>query len=54
MIASMEFPYLFAQPGLVSPHHQGQVMIILQNCGDEDVILPRCSNIGFIKNEKNP
>jgi hypothetical protein len=30
-ISSMDFPCLFAQPGLVSPDHQGQVMVILQN-----------------------
>jgi hypothetical protein len=27
-------------------------MIMLQNCGDEDVIFPRCSNIGYIENVK--
>jgi hypothetical protein len=30
-ISSMDFQCLFAQPGLVSPDHQGQVMLILQN-----------------------
>jgi hypothetical protein len=29
-------------------------MIILQTCGDEDVILPRCSNIGYTENTNNP
>jgi dUTPase len=53
-IASMEFPYLFAQTGLVSPDYQGQLLIILQNCGDKDVILPRGSIIGFIANVKYP
>ena len=53
-IASLDFPCLFAQPGLVNPDHQGQVTIILQNCGDEDVTIPRCSNIGYIENVKNP
>ena len=52
--ASLDFPYLFAQPGLVSPDHQGQIMILLQNCGDEDITIPRCSNIGYIENVKNP
>jgi hypothetical protein len=30
-IASMDFPRLFAQTGLVSLDHQGQVIIIFQN-----------------------
>ena len=51
-VASMDFPCLNAQPGLVSPDHQGQVMIVLQNCGDEDIIIPRFSNIGYIENVK--
>jgi hypothetical protein len=29
-------------------------MIILQNCRDEDITIPRCSNIGYIENVKNP
>jgi dUTPase len=45
-IASMEFPCLFAQPGLVSHDDQDQVKIILQNCGDEYIMIPRCSIIG--------
>jgi hypothetical protein len=53
-IANMDFPCLFAQPGLVSSHQQGQLMITLQNCGYEDIKTPRCSNIGYIKNVKNP
>jgi hypothetical protein len=46
-ISSMEFPCLFAQSGLVSPDHGYQVMIFLQNCGDEDLTINRCSNIGY-------
>ena len=53
-VASLDFPCLFAQPGLVTPDHQGQVMIILQNCGDEDITIPRCSSIGYIENVNNP
>jgi hypothetical protein len=53
-IASMEFPCLFAQPGLVSTDHQGQVMMIFQNCKDDDITILRCSNIGYIENVKNP
>jgi DNA-directed RNA polymerase subunit M/transcription elongation factor TFIIS len=49
-IASMDFP----QTGLVSPDHQGQVMMILQNCRDEDLTIHRCSSIGYIENVKNP
>jgi hypothetical protein len=30
-ISSMDFPCLFAQPCLVIPDHQGQVMFILHN-----------------------
>jgi hypothetical protein len=29
-------------------------MIILQNCGDEDVTMPKCSNIRYIENVNNP
>jgi hypothetical protein len=53
-IAGMELSYQFAQPGLVSPDYQPKVMIILQNCGDEDITLPRCLKIGFLENVKNP
>jgi hypothetical protein len=34
-IASLNFLCLFVQPCLVSPDNQGQVMKILQNCGNE-------------------
>jgi dUTPase len=40
-ISSMDFLCLFAQPALVSPDHQGQVVLILQNCGNEDITIPR-------------
>ena len=50
----MDFPCLFAQPNLVSPDHQGQVMMILQNFGNEDITIPRYWNIGCIENGKNP
>ncbi len=52
-IASMEFPYLFAQPGLVSPDLLGHVMIILQNCGDEDVIFSISQQMQNFQNQ-NP
>jgi hypothetical protein len=38
----------------VSPDHQGQEMAILQNCGEEDVIIPICSNIEYIENVNTP
>jgi dUTPase len=52
--ASMDFPCLFAQSGLVSPDHHGQMMMIVQNCSNEDITIPRCSNIGYFENAKNP
>jgi hypothetical protein len=30
------------------------MMIIFQNCGDEDITSPRCSKIRFIEILKNP
>ena len=32
-VASLDFPSLFAQPGLVCPDAQGYEAIMLQNCG---------------------
>ena len=52
-IASMEFPMIFAQPGLVIPDHQGDVTLLIQNCSDQDVEIPRCTTLGFIENLKN-
>jgi hypothetical protein len=53
-IASMDFPCLFAQNGLVSLDHQGLAMIIPQNCWDKDFTIFRCSNNGYIGNTNNP
>ena len=53
-VASLDYPSLFAQPGLVCPDVQGNVSIRLQNCGDEDLRLPRCTIVGYIENTKNP
>jgi hypothetical protein len=50
----MDFLCLFAQPGLVSPDHQGQAMIIIQSCNDEDITIPSCSNIGYIEHVHYP
>jgi hypothetical protein len=53
-IAKMEFPFLLAQPGLVSPDHQGRLIIILQKCGDKYNTISRCSNNRYIENVNNP
>jgi hypothetical protein len=29
-------------------------MMVLQNCGDEDITIPRSSKIEYIENVKNP
>ena len=44
---------LFSQPELVVPNHQGDVTILLQNCGDVDMEIPRCTAIGFLENLQN-
>ena len=36
-IANPDFPQLFPHPGLVVPDHQGDVTIMLQNCGTTDM-----------------
>ena len=53
-VASPDFPSLFAQPGLVCPNAQGCGTILLQNCGDSDITLPRCKNIAFIESLSDP
>ena len=52
-VGNNDFPGLFAQPGLVVPNHQGDVTILLQNCTDVDMEIPRCTVIGFIENLTN-
>ena len=37
-------------PGIVVPDHQGNGNVILQNCGDTDVYIPRGSLIGNVEN----
>ena len=54
IVASLDFPSLFAQPGLVCPDAQGYEAIMLQNCGDSGITLPRCTNIGFVENLNDP
>ena len=49
-IGNLDFPQLFAQPGLVVPNHQGDVVIMLQNCSSVDITIPRDTVIGFIEN----
>ena len=31
-IGNLDFPQIFAQPGLVIPNHQGDVTVLMQNC----------------------
>jgi hypothetical protein len=40
-IGNPNYPALFSQPGLVIPNHQGDVTILLQNCGDVHMEIPR-------------
>ena len=49
-IGNPDYPALFSQPGLVVPNHQGDVTILLQNCGDVDMEIPRCTAIGYLEN----
>jgi hypothetical protein len=51
-IGNLDFPQIFAQPGLVIPNHQGDVTIQLQNCSDVDITIPRDTVIGYIENLK--
>ena len=37
-VASLDFPSLFALPGLVCPEAQGCATILLQNCGDSQLV----------------
>ncbi len=53
-VASLDFPSLFAQPGLVCPDAEGCVTVLLQNCVDQEITLSRRSVVGFIKNLNNP
>ena len=39
--------------GVVIPDHQGKIVVILQNCSDVDVELPRGTLIGNIENSSN-
>jgi hypothetical protein len=52
-IGNPDFPALFSQPGLVEPNHQGDVTLLLQNCSDVDIEIPRCTAIGFLENLQN-
>ena len=52
-IGNLDFPMLFAQPGLVIPSHQGDVTIMLQNCSDQDIEIPRNTTLGYLENLKN-
>jgi hypothetical protein len=46
-------PALFSQPGLVIPNHQGDVNLLLQNCSEVDMEIPRCTANEFLENLQN-
>ena len=52
-IGNLDFPMLFSQPGLVVPNHQGDVIIMLQNCSDQDIEIPRNTTLGYLENLNN-
>ena len=52
-IGNLDFPMLFAQPGLVVTNHQDDVTIILQNCSEQDIEIPRNTTLGYLENLKN-
>jgi hypothetical protein len=47
-IGNPDYPALFPQPGLVVPNHEGDVTILLQNFGDVEIEIPRCTAIGYL------
>ncbi len=52
-IGNTDYPALFSQPGLAVPNYQGDITILLQNCGDVDIEIPRCTAIGYLENLQN-
>ena len=52
-LGNLDYSALFLQPGLVVPYHQGDVTILLQNCSEVNIEIPRCTAIGFLENLKN-
>ena len=52
-IGNLDFPQIFAQPGLVIPNHQGDVTVLMQNCSDMDIEIPRDTVVGYIENLQN-
>ena len=48
-----DYPAVFSQPSLVGANHQGDFTMLLQNCGDVDLEIPRCTAIGLMENLKN-
>jgi hypothetical protein len=53
-VASLDYPSLFAQPGLVCPDAEGCVTVLLQNCADQEITLSRRTTVGFIENLNDP
>ena len=52
-IGNPDFPQIFSQPGLVTPNHQGDVTLILQNCSNQAIEIPRGMSLGFNENLRN-
>ena len=52
-VACLDYPEIFAQPGLVCPDSQGHVTLLIQNCGNTDVTMSRNTVVGFIENLNN-
>ena len=52
-VGNPDYPALFSQPGLVVPYQRGDITILLQNCSDADMEIPRCTAIGFLENLQN-
>jgi hypothetical protein len=44
-----EFKQIMGPPGIVVPDHNVNVNVILQNCGDTDVYIPRGSLLGNVE-----
>jgi hypothetical protein len=52
-VRNPDYPALFSQPGLVVPNHQNDVILLLKNCSDIDMDIPRCTAFVFFENLQN-
>jgi hypothetical protein len=41
---------MIGRPGIVVPDHHSNVTVILQNCGDTDIHIPRGALLGNVEN----